>query len=133
MSNAATVIDISEAIIAKGQRAWTRIKATAEEQRVLWLEIGNALAVGRMKNPSNQDFGKWCTAAGFGDMKVRTRSAALQFAALRPEVTAGFGDMKVRTRTADLWFAANCSTATVGRPPVLRVGAGDVPWVDRLA
>ena len=36
----ATVFDISAGVIAKGQRAWTKIKATAEEQRVLWLEIG---------------------------------------------------------------------------------------------
>jgi hypothetical protein len=75
--NTATVFDISAGVVAKGQRAWTRIKATAEEQRVLWLEVGNALAVGRLKNQSDKLFGQWIKAYGFNDMGANTRASAL--------------------------------------------------------
>jgi hypothetical protein len=59
--NAVTVIDISAGVIAKGQRAWTKIKATAEEQRVLWLEVGTALMAGKIKEnrAKGQLFSEW--------------------------------------------------------------------------
>ena len=55
-------------------------------QRVLWLEIGNALAVGKYQNPSNQGFGKWCQAHGFvfsakADNNNTLRSDAMWLAA----------------------------------------------------
>ncbi len=78
--NTAAIFDISAGVVAKGQRAWTQIKATAEEQRILWLEIGNALSVGKYQNPSNQAFGKWCKQTGF-DMAAPVRSDAIWFAA----------------------------------------------------
>ena len=34
--------------IRTGQQAWKAIKATAEEQRTLWLEVGVALMYGKM-------------------------------------------------------------------------------------
>ncbi len=75
--NTVTVFDISAGVIAKGQRAWTKIKATAEETRILWLEIGNALAVGRHQNPSNKLYGAWVKAYGFNDLGETTRKNAL--------------------------------------------------------
>lgn len=86
--NTVTVFDISAGVIAKGQRAWTKIKATAEEQRVLWLEIGNALAIGKFQNPSNQGFSKWCQAYGFGDMAAPVRSDAMWFSSYNDCKTA---------------------------------------------
>ncbi len=79
--NTAAIFDISAGVVAKGQRAWTQIKATAEEQRILWLEIGNALAIGRHENTSDKNFGQWCKAHGFGDMGRRVRADALWFSA----------------------------------------------------
>ncbi len=75
--NTVTVFDISAGVVAKGQRAWTKIKATAEETRILWLEIGNALAVGRHQNPSNKLYGAWVKAYGFNDLGETTRKNAL--------------------------------------------------------
>lgn len=37
------LINLAAARIARGQRAWGRIKATAEEQRQLWFDVGLAL------------------------------------------------------------------------------------------
>ena len=65
--------------IRTGQQAWKAIKATAEEQRTLWLAVGEALMYGRLENPSNQAFGKWCVTAGF-DMDRRVRADAMWFA-----------------------------------------------------
>ena len=52
-STALATIDIASAraaaFIRKGQRAWTEIKKTAEEQRTLWLEVGVALMYGKVK------------------------------------------------------------------------------------
>ena len=70
-------------IVSTGQRAWTRIKTTAAEQRQLWREVGEALLVGRRQNPSNQAFGKWCKDMGF-DMDPSTRSNAMWFASWTP-------------------------------------------------
>jgi hypothetical protein len=78
--NAAVVFDISAGVIAKGQKAWTKIKATTKEQRTLWKEIGNALAIGKQQNPSNQGFSKWCHTYGFGDILSGDRSDAMWFA-----------------------------------------------------
>jgi hypothetical protein len=72
-----TADQIAQAGIKKGQRAWSRIKAPAEERRVLWLEIGNALSIGKHQNPSNQGFGKWLTEFGFADIDKDNRSASM--------------------------------------------------------
>lgn len=65
--------------VSRGRHAWSRIKATAAEQRELWRIVGEALLVGRKLNPSNQAFGKWCIEMGF-DMDARVRSDAMWFA-----------------------------------------------------
>lgn len=78
------VIDLASnraaAFIRKGQRAWTAIKTSAQEQRALWLEIGVALNYGKEMHPSNQAFSKWCNETGFGDISASVRSNALWFA-----------------------------------------------------
>lgn len=92
--NAVTVIDISAGVIAKGQRAWTKIKATAEEQRVLWLEVGTALMAGKIKEnrAKGQLFSEWVQEKGF-DMGVKTRADAIwlaeNFAAATKNVEPG--------------------------------------------
>jgi hypothetical protein len=70
------VMTMTDAVVARGQRAWGRIKATAAEQRQLWKDIGEALLVGRKLHKSNQGFSQWCKEMGFDDMKPRYRSAA---------------------------------------------------------
>lgn len=77
--NNTQLIVITDAAVARGQAAWGRIKATAEEQRELWRRVGEALNVGRKQHPSNQAFGKWCKEMGF-DMDARVRSDAMWFA-----------------------------------------------------
>jgi hypothetical protein len=78
----------AQAFIRKGQRAWTAIKATAEEQRTLWLEVGVALMYGKLKEnrpvvardqrglPRYQKFSDW-VADVFPELKPRYVSAAL--------------------------------------------------------
>lgn len=70
------VMVMTDAVVARGQRAWGRIKATAAEQRELWREVGEALLVGRRQNPSNNRFAEWVKAHGFDDIQPRYRSAA---------------------------------------------------------
>ena len=73
------VMNIQDAVLVRGQRAWGKLKATAAEQRQLWREVGEALNYGRAKEPSNQRFGAWCKEHGF-DMDAPTRSDAMWFA-----------------------------------------------------
>ena len=61
-----TVVEITadqtaQAGIQKGQRAWSQIKATAEEQRSLWLDVGGALRAGKLKEnrADGQKFSEW--------------------------------------------------------------------------
>lgn len=74
------VVSMTESIVARGQRAWGRIKATAAEQRELWREVGEALLVGRRLHKSNQAFGQWLKDHGFDDIKTNTRADAMWFA-----------------------------------------------------
>ena len=55
------IVSLQSALIIKGQRAWTTIKASAEEQRVLWLEVGVALMYGKIKEnrEKGQKFSEW--------------------------------------------------------------------------
>ena len=62
---AIAIINIEEAVVSRGQRAWCKIKATAAEQRQLWREVGEALSYGRLANTSDQKFSRWCTDKGF--------------------------------------------------------------------
>lgn len=74
------VITLTSAVIARGQTAWSRLKATAAEQRELWRQVGEALLVGRRLNPSNQGFSRWCQENGFDDLKKDTRADAMWLA-----------------------------------------------------
>lgn len=74
-----SVLVLTDAVVARGQRAWHRIKATAAEQRELWREVGEALLVGRRMHKSNQAFSQWCKDNGF-DMAAPVRSDAMWFA-----------------------------------------------------
>jgi hypothetical protein len=77
ISNA--VARTEDAVVARGQRAWSKIETTAAEQRQLWREVGEALAYGRLGNPANQKFGHWCKDMGF-DMDFRVRNDAMWLA-----------------------------------------------------
>ncbi len=81
------LINMQDSVITQGQRAWTRIKTTAAEQRELWRLVGQALSVGRRSNPSNQGFSKWCQEMGF-DMDAPTRSDAMWWASYDDPKTA---------------------------------------------
>lgn len=76
-SSVTQLIVKEDAVVARGQRAWGRIKTTAAEQRELWKQVGEALLVGRKENPSNQAFGKWLVEYGFDDIKADTRADAM--------------------------------------------------------
>jgi hypothetical protein len=71
--------NLTDAQVARGQAAWSRIKATAAEQRELWRDVGAALLVGRKLHPSNQKFSQWCKEHCF-DMAAPVRSDAIWFA-----------------------------------------------------
>ena len=91
--NTATVFDISAGVVAKGQRAWTKIKATAEEQRVLWLEVGTALMAGKIKEnrAKGQLFSEWVQEKFPGLGKDNTSSAiwfASEFSGLPKNIPA---------------------------------------------
>lgn len=73
-------IPLASAVLHRGQRAWSRIKSTAAEQRQLWREVGEALLYGRRLNKADRAFSAWCAEHGFGDMKPSTRSNALWLA-----------------------------------------------------
>jgi len=85
---------MTDAVVARGQRAWHRIKATAAEQRELWREVGEALLVGRRMHKADQKFSQWCKEQGFEDLKPNTRTNAM-------------------------WLAENWATVTVDLPPDL--------------
>ena len=78
-TNSAVLI-LTDAVVARGQRAWHRIKATAAEQRELWREVGEALLVGRKMHKSDKLFGQWVKEHGFDDLDRRRRSDAMWLA-----------------------------------------------------
>ena len=57
-----------EYLLIHGSRAWSRIKATAAEQRELWRDVGEALLVGRRMHKSNQAFSQWLKETGFAEI-----------------------------------------------------------------
>ena len=76
-NTALTVVNLDESRVTRGQLAWSRIKATAADQRELWRQVGEALLVGRRLHRSNTMFSLWCERSGFGDMNVALRSDAM--------------------------------------------------------
>jgi hypothetical protein len=110
----------TELVIRKGQAAWTTIKESAEETRLRWLEIGNALLIGRHENPSNQDFGKWCEARGF-DMDPSLRSDAMWYA----ENVASCDDHKTETHPHVIRKAHRKAQAALKRAEAARKAAED--------
>ena len=93
MSTALATVDMATASAQEssrtGQQAWKAIKATAEEQRTLWLEVGVALMYGKIKE---------------------NRKAGQKFSEWVQEMFPGLTD---RHDIADaLWCAENCVTVT---------------------
>lgn len=84
-TNSAVLI-LTDAVVARGQRAWHRIKATAAEQRELWREVGEALLVGRRMHKADQKFSQWCKEMGFGDLDRHDRADAMWLASVWSEV-----------------------------------------------
>lgn len=75
------LINLEDAVVARGQRAWGKIKATAAEQRQLWREVGDALLIGKRGSKGAQGgFKAWREAQGFGDMDSRLVSETIWFA-----------------------------------------------------
>jgi len=74
------VMVMTDAVVARGQRAWGRIKATAAEQRELWREVGEALLMGRRMHKADQKFSQWCKDHGFGDIASKNRTDAMWLA-----------------------------------------------------
>lgn len=66
-------------MVLRGQRAWSRIKTTAAEQRQLWREVGEALLELRAQHSSNQAFGARCLEEGF-DMARADRADSMWLA-----------------------------------------------------
>lgn len=60
--------------------AWSQIKATAEEQRVLWLEVGVALMYGKIKEnrADGQKFSEWVQEK-FPELSMSTVPDAIWF------------------------------------------------------
>lgn len=71
----------AEALIRKGQRAWTAIKGTAAEQRFWWLDVGHALIEGKNKanRKEGQKFSEWVQEM-FPGLHERAASAAMKWA-----------------------------------------------------
>lgn len=72
---------VQNAIIIRGRRAWGTLKATAAEQRGLWLEVGEALAYGKLKENREvgQKFSEW-VQEGFPGLLMRDAADAQWFA-----------------------------------------------------
>jgi hypothetical protein len=86
-------------VVARGQDAWERLQEDAPRRRALsrgpgdkararreqsqathrrwWLDVGEALAVGRRTSVSNQSFSAWITDNGFDDLNYKTRQGAV--------------------------------------------------------
>lgn len=79
MSSAA-LISLQSAVIARGQRAWAHIKATAAEQRQSWRDIGDALRYGRSLHKADRAFAQWVKDHGFDDIQASVRSNSMWLA-----------------------------------------------------
>lgn len=86
-------------IIARGQDAWEHLKKDASNRRALsrgpgdkarerreqsqithrrwWLEVGEALTIGKHRSVSNQSYSAWIADNGFDDLNYKTRQDAV--------------------------------------------------------
>lgn len=94
----------TDAVVARGQRAWNRIKATAAEQRELWREVGEALLVGRRMHKADQKFSQWCKENGFGDMDRRYRADAMWLAEVSRSGTPAWPEGLSDPKRLREWF-----------------------------
>ena len=112
-------IDLSQAraqsSIRKGQQAWGRIKATAEEQRILWLEVGVALMYGKL-DTNRPKIGS----------DSRGRPKYQKFSLWVQELFPGLCST---TTTNTMWFAKN-STIMVEIPVGLTHPTAIRDWMD---
>lgn len=90
------IIPMTDAVVAKGRRAWGKIKTSAAEQRQLWREVGDALLVGRKLHKADQKFSAWCKENGFDDIHRNDRSSAMWL--------------------SDNWFGASQCCTTLSHP-----------------
>ena len=122
------IIDIegkrASSCIRKGQRAWTAIKATAAEQRTLWLEVGVALMYGKLaENRPGQKFSEWVQGA-FPGLDERDASDAVWCAENSVTVTDSGCGLTHPSRIRR-WF--NEQQATKALPPELLTAPPPVP------
>lgn len=92
-----------EYLLIHGSRAWSRIKATAAEQRELWRDVGEALLVGRKLHKADQKFSQWCKEMGF-DMRPQVRSDVMWWA------SEGYTACKPLVRSDAMWLAEHWSS-----------------------
>lgn len=83
------LIPLGSAVVIRGQRAWSRIKATAAEQRQLWRDIGEALRYGRALHKADRAFAQWVKDNGFDDIKPNVRTDSMWLAENWAEVHNG--------------------------------------------
>jgi hypothetical protein len=100
-------------VVARGQQAWGKIKATAAEQRQLWQEVGAALLVGKKdKNiRGGKPFIEWAKAE-FNGLSESTIPDAIWWAG---KSTAGVEIPSELTHPKRLreWFRENASAETL--------------------
>jgi hypothetical protein len=107
------VINLADARVLKGQRAWASIKTTAAEQRELWRQVGEALLVGRRLHKANQQFSQWCAEAGF-DMERHDRADAMWLAQNWVETGDGTPSGLTHPHRIRAWFNENTQASTLG-------------------
>lgn len=105
------VMVMTDAVVARGQRAWGRIKATAAEQRELWREVGEALLVGRRLHKSDKLFGQWIKENGFGDMDRRYRADSMWLAEVSRGGTVAWPDGVSDPKNLREWFNEQKTTS----------------------
>ena len=76
------VLNMSDAIIARGIKDWQDEQKSVVQSRARWVNIGKALAEGRMLLPgkvNDRRYGEWLKACGFDNIDPATRSDAIWF------------------------------------------------------
>lgn len=99
--------------IARGRAAWNTLKATAEEQRTLWLEVGVALMYGKVKENRavGQKFSDWVQAM-FPGLTGKATADAIWFAensVVTSELPAGI----THPQNIRAWFNEAVQTLTL--------------------
>jgi len=117
MTTALITVDLAAAhaqeSIRTGQQAWKAIKATAEEQRTLWLEVGVALMYGKIKEnrKAGQKFSEWVQEM-FPGLSDKTASDAIWWATnsgVTPEIPEGLS----HPENIRKWFNEQAATQTL--------------------